>query len=218
VVDLLHRLAVERAAREGGIAVHARGELTARPGIVLVTVPRGVEFSGEQVAVILIAHVVKNGEGLRDRQAGVVLGGVDDRQELRVGHVVGVVCPEPRAADVAAEVLGAAGRRFRRGRGPGRSRGRRTTLDRAVYGENDLIHTYVPIAVSITGTGVRSTAEERAIDEHQQLADRHIAAFVDVAGAQMLCPGMRGQREQPRDADGQHHASGPLLPPPSHRR
>jgi hypothetical protein len=218
VVDLLHSLAVERAAREVGIAVHARGELTTRPGIVFVAVPRCVELGGQQIAVILIAAVAENGERLRDRQAGVVLGGVNDRQELGVGHVVGIVCPETRAADVSAEVLGAAARGFRRRGGPGRSRGCRTTLDGAAHGENDLGHTHVPVAVSITGTGDRSTAEERAIDEHQQLVDGHIAAFVDVAGAQMLCPGMRGKREHPRDADGQHHVSGPLFPPPSHRR
>jgi hypothetical protein len=115
-VDLVYRQAIEGTVWKGRVVVYAEPQLAARRRRVRLAVPGGVELGRQQVPVILILSVVQDGQRLRDRQPGVILGRGKDGCELRVGHVIAVVAPESGAADEGAQVLLFAGGRCGGGR------------------------------------------------------------------------------------------------------
>jgi hypothetical protein len=62
VCDLVDAEPVECAPGVGRIVVRADSKLPARTSLVLIAVPRGVELRGEQVALVLVAVVIEDGE------------------------------------------------------------------------------------------------------------------------------------------------------------
>jgi hypothetical protein len=223
MVELVYALAIQGAAREGGIAVDADGERAAGRGIADVAIPGGIELRRQQMAMILVAHVGEDQQRLRDGEAGVVLGRVENGQELRIGHVIVVVRPKPRAANDAAEIDAGAVRRggrrtrsgrctcrcgrARRGRGAGR-----TTVQRAQDGTDEFVDGDLSVAVQITSASAGGTAVERLADEEDELADHDLAVAVEISGTWLggaAGADQKGDRERRKP-----QRSTP--PPPSH--